>query len=370
MKKTHFLLLLLTILPLQGCWGTVEPHSQNYIVVLAFDFKDDEYYVYTQSLSFANIAKQEGGALQEAPPSLIGKGKGNSFEQALRNLEETSPLPFHYGQIKNIILSDSVMKQKLSNFKDLISRSTFFRYNTWVFATKEDMMSILEGESFFNLPPVYSLIYYPESLIDENSYFPVVRYHQFLSSYTEKVSSIIIPSISINKSDWSEKKPKKIVVIDGGYVLEQNKETVFLNKESLRGIRWTNKEYKKFHVQTKQDDHVVAFDINDAIFDIETLPGTQPAFQINLELKANVVQNDGHFKTPQLKSILEEEVKKEIKKTYIEGINENHDVFGLAEIPYRFEPEKWSIDQLKSLQEDSLQKVEVKVRIDYEGDVK
>ncbi|MGM0867423.1 MAG: Ger(x)C family spore germination protein [Bacillota bacterium] len=370
MKKTRFLLLSMMVLTLQGCWGTVEPHSQNYIVVLAFDFKDDEYYVYTQSLSFANIAKQEGGALQESPPSLIGKGKGNSFEQALRNLEETSAVPFHYGQIKNIILSESVMKQKLSNFKDLISRSTFFRYNTWVFATKEDMMSILEGESFFNLPPVYSLIYYPEYLIEANSYFPVVRYHQFLSSYPEKVSTIIIPSISINKSDWIEKKPKKIVVIDGGYVVEQDKETVFLNKESLRGIRWTNKEYKKFHVQTKQNEHVAAFDISEAKFDIKTLSGTKPSFQIDLELTANVVQNDGHLKTPQLKSILEKEIIKEIKKTYMEGINENHDVFGLAEIPYRFEPKKWSIEQLKSLQEDSLEKIQVTVRIDNEGDVK
>jgi spore germination protein KC len=370
MKKTRFLLLSMMVLTLQGCWGTVEPHSQNYIVVLAFDFKDNEYYVYTQSLSFANIAKQEGGALQEAPPSLIGIGKGNSFEQALRNLEETTTLPLHYGQVKNIILSDSVMKQKLSNFKDLISRSTFFRYNTWVFATKEDIMSILEGESFFNLPPVYSLIYYPETLIEANSYFPVVRYHEFLSSYTEKVSSIIIPSVSINESDWIEKKPKKIVVIDGGFVVEQDKETVFLNKESLRGIRWTNKDFKKFHVQTNKDDHVVAFDITNAKFNIKTLSGPQPTFQINLELTANIVQNDGHFKTPQLKSILEEEVKKEIKKTYTEGFRENHDIFGLAEIPYRFDPKKWSINQLKSLKDDSLQNVEVKVRIDYEGDVK
>ncbi|WP_163100289.1 Ger(x)C family spore germination protein [Peribacillus alkalitolerans] len=370
MRKIHLLLIMVMILPLQGCWGNVEPHNFNYLVSVAFDYKDDEYYVYTQSLSFGNVAKQEAGLPENAPSPLIGIGKGISFESALKNLEETTALPIQYGQIHSIILSESVLTQKLDNFKDLIRRSTFFRYNSWVFSAKGDFISVLKGESFFNLPTIFTLMFYPEDILVPSSTFTTVRYHQFLSSISDPVSTVVIPSVSINESNWMEKKPKKIVEIDGGYVVEKDKDVVYLDKNSLRGIRWMNKEYKNFHIETKQGENVVAFNIRDAKFKIKTISNPSPTFQIKLDLNADVTQNDGNFKTSKLISILEEEVKKEIKETYLAGIKVKHDVFSLAEKPFRFKPDKWSIEQLENLNEESLQKVQVKVHIQNEGDVK
>jgi spore germination protein KC len=370
MKKRNFLWILLMLLPLQGCWGTVEPHNFNYIVVIAFDYKDGEYYVYTQSLSFANVAKQDAGLPAEAPTNLIGVGKGETFDAAIQNLEETSPLPLHFGQIHSIVLSDSVVKEKLQVFQDLVLRSTFFRLNSWVFASKGDFIQTLQGESFFNMPSIFSIIYYPEDLLKQESFFPMIRFHEFLSSYSDDVSTIVIPSITVNESHWIEKKPKKIVVIDGGYVVEKKKKPVYLDKDSLRGLRWMNKEYHKIKVTAKKKEHLVGFKIRKVKFNVETIPNTEPTFAINLYLVTNISENEGLLKNKELESILKKEVEKEIKETYVEGIKNNHDVYSLAERAYRFKPKQWSFKQLRSLNEQSLQNVQVKVHIQNEGDLK
>lgn len=361
MKKTLFVIILWNLL-LVGC-DAKEIQSQTYITSLGIDYIDDEFVVYTQALNFANIAKQEGASsLQEAAPIFIGEAKAKSIHSALSKLEQESALPFYFGHVNTILLSEKVINNKLGSVVEFIGQDPFLRYNMWIFGTKENVKDLLLGESFFNFPSIYTIIHNPKILTKNNLLLPIEEYNRFISSYHQPVGSFIIPSVTLIDDTFSEdNKKKKIAAITGGFAISQQQFKGWIAKENLVGIKWVTKESENIPLTLANEK--VSLIIHDPMFHVEVLTGAIPSYRLLVKVNAQLSQNEGDMSYSQIEKEVEKKIRNEIAKTIEQSEAIQADLLNISETAYRYHFKEWELQAINTISKDSIKKIDVDVNI-------
>lgn len=184
--------------------------SSNIWIRSRIDYKEGEFILYFQALNFADIAKQEGAtALQEKTGVVIGKGKGESIEEAFTELEQNAALPLYIGHVNSFILSEDVINKKMKDFIEYVGKEPLLRYNSWLFVTNEDIKKVFNGDSFFNLPNLFTIIQRPETVINENYFISPLKFSELVSKFYQPVGSILIPSMVINEHHYTDRGKEK-----------------------------------------------------------------------------------------------------------------------------------------------------------------
>jgi hypothetical protein len=157
-----------------GCWGMKEIQAQTYGSALGIDYK--------------------ATALQEKTGVVIGKGKGESIEEAFTELEQNAALPLYIGHINSFVLSENVINKKMKDFIEYVGKEPLLRYNSWLFVTNEDIKKVFNSDSFFNLPNLFTIIQRPETVVNENYFISPLKFNELVSKFYQPVGSILIPS--------------------------------------------------------------------------------------------------------------------------------------------------------------------------------
>lgn len=362
MKKALAVIIIGSVLvTLFGC-GIKEIESHTYVTGIGIDYADGEFIVYTQSQNFANIAKQEGtSSLQESAPMLVGEAKAKSIHAALTAIEQNAPLPFYYGHVNAILISESVIRDQLESVIDFIGQSPFLRYNIWFFGTKENVKDILLGESFFNFSSIYTVFHNPDSLTKNTYIIPIEEYNKFISSYNQPAGSFIIPSLSINVTNFSEDKPLKVSVIDGGFSISQQQYKGWVPKEELVGVKWLAK--KAHYIPYSLIEDKVSLIIENPTLTIKVNDGSAPSYDIRFKAKAQITQNLDNISYDEIKKEMEKKIKEEMITTIKKSETMKTDLLNLSEKTYRYHLKKWDLATINSISKDSIKKIEVDVKI-------
>jgi spore germination protein KC len=360
----HLILLLCCLLT--GCLGSKEIQDQAYITSIGFDVEDEQIIVYFQALSFANIAKKEGGE-PTAAPILIGRGKGSSIEEAFNHIEQTTAVPLHYGQINTLVISEKAMEKWLNTILDFMGRNSFLRYTTWTYGTNESIQDIFEAESFFGQPPLYSIIHRPITVMKENSFLPVVPFHDFIGDFYEPVGASYIPSIYINKENWQEDKEKKLAAIDGLYVFSEEKYKGKFTKDDMEGLKWFIPETNKIYIPLKKLK--VSVQIVKPKVKIKLKGKDKPVYNVEIDVESTLDQNVEGLEVTTIEKQLEKKIKKQVMNTYEKALEKKIDIYNLTRNTYRFHHKRWDVGTINDLSKDSL-KVKVNVFIPHTGDYK
>lgn len=363
MKKTLLVIMIWNVLvTLVGC-GAKEIQSQAYITGIGIDYVDGEFIVYTQAQNFANIAKQEGAtSLQQSVPNLIGEAKAKSLHAALKKLEQNAPLPFYYGHVNTILLSESVIKDQLESVIEFIGQNPFFRYNLWFFGTRENVKEILSGESFFNFPSVYTIIHKPDSLTKNSLIIPIKEYNRFISSYYQPTGSFIIPSLSLNDTNFSEEdKKNKIAVVTGGFAVSQQQFKGWVAKKDLVGLKWLSKEADNIPYHLFEDK--VSLIMQNPSFIIKVDSGSTPSYRLTIKMNAQIAQNQDNLSYGEITKEVEKKIKKELVKTMEKSESIQTDLLNISEKAYRYHLKEWDLATINTVSKDSIKKIDVKVNI-------
>ncbi len=346
---------------LVGC-GSKEIQSQAYITGIGIDYADGEFTVYTQAQNFANIAKQDGTtSLQQPVPILVGEAKAKSIHTALNTLEQNAPLPFYYGHVNTILLSESVIKDKLNSVIEFIGQNPFLRYNIWLFGTKENVKEILLGESFFNFPSHYTIIHNPDLLLKNNFFIPIEEYNKFISSYYQPAGSFIIPSLSLKDTYFSEDDKNKISIATGGFALSHKKFKGWVSKEDLVGLKWFSKEANNIKYTLFEDK--VSLIVQNPTYNIKVISGSSPSYHLTLKVNAQIAQNQEKMSYDQIKKEVEKKITDEIVTTMEKSEALQTDLLNISNKAYRYHLHEWDIDTINSVSKDSIKKITVKVNI-------
>lgn len=349
---------------MSGCWGAKEIQNQSYVTGVGIDYVKGNFIVYIQALNFSNIAKQEGtSSLQQSSPSLVGEAKGKTIQAALSKLEQKVPLPLYYGHVKTILLSENVIKKQMNSVIEYIGQNPLLRYNCWFFGTKHDIKKILRGESFFNYPSLYTIIYNPKDLINNNFFIPIEKYNKFISTYYQPVGTQIIPSVEMNKSYFSEdEKKKNITAITGGFVTSQQQYKGWVNKENLVGLKWVSKQATT--IPLSLFDEKVSVIVQKPKRMIKVVNGYKPAYHLIIKANAVLVQNEKDININKIKKELEKKIKSELLKTIGESAEIKADLLNLSEKTYRYHLKKWDVSTINSSDKRSIEQIKVKIHIE------
>jgi Ger(x)C family germination protein len=346
---------------LAGCFGAKELESETYVTALGLDYKKGKFEMYIQGLNFGNIAKQEGAPLEQRP-ILIGKAKGESIPLAGGVLEQTTALPLNYGHIQTIILSKNIMKEKMADVVDFIGHSPLMRYNILLFGTEENLKKLMQTESFFNYPQLFSVIHRPEKLVENNYSLPFIIYNQFISRYYRSVGTILIPSLTIDKTHFSEGKEKSLAVINGEYVISRQQFKGWLSKKDLSGLRWFKRGIQDATVRMGTENLSVR--VKNPKTKIKVIKGKNPSYKIVVKGKAVQILNSKSKPLHEVESEMNKKIKNEILSTVKKGDRLNTDVLNISEKSYKYYLNHWNIDTIRGFNEHSVKQIQVMIRID------
>lgn len=136
MKK--ILIIILTLLLCTGCFDYKEINDLAIINAIGVDYEDDEYIITLEILN-DQIDKDSSKIT-----SYTKVGHGKNLTSAIENAADKLSKQLIFNHIKLMILSKSIIEEKLENIIDLFLRNTYFRENFYVIsATKNKPETLL-----------------------------------------------------------------------------------------------------------------------------------------------------------------------------------------------------------------------------------
>ncbi|WP_404293032.1 Ger(x)C family spore germination protein [Cytobacillus kochii] len=373
MKRTKIMLLIgCLIFVLTGCWDGKEIGEVNYVTTLGIDYKDEYYLLYVQSLDFSSVAKQETGKPTEPVPLYIGKGKGRNINDAIYDLYRTSQQSINWAHIGAIIYSESVLERGLDEVRQALRKNGEFRYTPWMFGTKDPIEEVLSVTGFFQMPPIYTILYKPTDTYNIYSFIRPLRMHHFSALLSEPGSTVLLPSLSIDDTKWTESKnkpiPKETLKINGTFPISDKKSKEWLSYDELSGIRWMEAKTKNTPVDLIKDGKIKGLVL-------VTKPSTKIRvlrekdnfqFTFHVKAKGTLESLEEYLSDDQIEKIVRKQIEKEIKETYLNGLEKDIDVFNLKNMIFheRVKPSQLNNNQLTA---DSLREVLVDFQLKSRG---
>lgn len=350
------------LLILTGCWGDRTIIDQTLITGFGIDFKDNQYIVTVQALNFTNIAKQESGAPQVAAPPLIGQATGKTILAAFTKIEERSPIPLYYGHVSAVVLSKSIIKSKMKEISSFISGRPLLRYTLWIYGTDRDIKDIFMSQSFFNLPFLYTVVNTPDERSRGSLILLSLKFHQFISRYTQPVGTILLPSLDIDDKGFKEEKEDKVAYINGAYVISQKK---FKGQVSLKDVNPLNfMKQENYNRPLYLEKDKVNLEIRSSKGSVKVVKGgKKPKYIIKIKTEVAVAQNENHLSNKKISSDASKKIKKEVLKTIKQGEELHSDLLNLSEKAYRFYRKDWNIKALNEVNSDSIKDIQVNVHV-------
>jgi len=363
-KKLILLMLLTTILT--GCWDTNEPERMLYINGIGADYKDGQYEVYAQIISFANIAKSDQPPTDQ-PQAETGHAKGKTLDEAFHELYHSVDQRIFWGNLSHLVVSEELIKTvHLSPVIDLLTRYRETRYKIWVYVTKDPVQEVLLVKPVLNKAITLSKLGDPENSFKQESFIEPLNFRELIIGLDEPSHEAMIPLITVEENWESMQESIKAPVISGVGVITPNGFKGFISGDKARGIQWMTNKTKRGEVTFKSDggDYVTMI-IEKVKVKVEPIfEKGEVKFDIDVRLDAAVSTIEGKVTYDQLENGIKKEVEKEILVTYEEALKKDIDIYHLSEQLYRKNVKAWKKyhkDGQVELTEDSIRNLTVNV---------
>ncbi|SFJ76567.1 germination protein, Ger(x)C family [Paenibacillus sp. UNC496MF] len=339
-------LWVLMALLLNGCWDSKTIQDVNYLTAIGFDLIDGQYAVYVQMLDFSSVAKTEQGKAAQEVPTWVGNSTGETLGVALNKLYRTSQMRIFYGHVNVVVLGKGIIeKNAAKDPRELLARYYEMRYTPWLFGTKGDIKELFTAGSFFNYPPLISLLHQPNETYLQESLIPPMKLVKFAAEFREPSNSVLVPSVVLSKASWqSGGTPKPMFLEDGCFVFQNKVYQGWFRMEELYGLRWFNPETKRspLIIRSHNGKPMVVLSLESPKVTIQPLINKDKvAFSLNVTLTGIVSEALLPLSEPDLQRKAEEQVQAEIRQTYEKGLKRDTDLLRLEHELYRKNNQVW-----------------------------
>lgn len=135
-KITLFIIILLMLNLISGCWNRRELNELAITVAMAIDKSaNDQFLVTTQVVNPAQIAAKQGGG--QKTPVTTYQEKGNTVFEALRRMTTVTARKLYFPHIQILVLSEELAKEGLAETLDFLSRDHELRSDFYVLIAKD-----------------------------------------------------------------------------------------------------------------------------------------------------------------------------------------------------------------------------------------
>lgn len=362
------------ILFLTGCWDLKDIQDISYVSSIGIDYVDQEYVVYVQMLDLSTVAKAEGGKSQQEVAIWIGTGRGETMPAAFTDLYRSSHLRIYFGQMDSLVVHENILKSgKVFAVHDMINRYYEMRYTPWVFGTKENLEELFNVQPLFNLSQAMTLLHQPNEIYRQYSLIHPITVRELITDMFEPARTVMLPSLSLDEHSWIKgDQHHGTYTIDGIFLFSKQEYLGWLSAEEIPGIPWVIPETSRNLLQVNSGDVFQAsmFLESPKIEIKHRHENGKPVFDYKVKLKGYANENPAQLSERELEQRAAEEVEKQIREVYEQGMNMNADLLGLYDFLYRRH-----LQEFKKLQEtgkltlmkDTLGHIEAKVQITNSG---
>ncbi|MEJ9229403.1 Ger(x)C family spore germination protein [Peribacillus butanolivorans] len=373
MKNTLILLLCVSIL--SGCWDSNEPERLVYANGLGIDYKDGKVIVYLQIINVKGLAKSEsGGDPSTLSQADVGHASGNTLDEAIFNLYNTSDRRIYWGHISFVIFSEEALKAGgLRYTADFLDRYRETRYRIFFFMTKDPIKDAMLISPIENISVAFSKLSDPDGNYNQSSFIPPINLREIIIELDEPAHQVAIPLLKITEQWTGQKKKKQDLLMERVAIISENKIKTILPRKVMNGGRWFNKDFVRDSVtifpETKNDAFVVIYDKKFKIIPVVEKSGTV-RFDVKMKLKASVEMMIKDITRQQFEKEIKRSIKKEINKSYQYTQKRDIDLLRLSETLYRMDNKAWKKVEIKGripLEEDTLRSIQIDVEIQDTG---
>lgn len=367
-KKIMLIVSLAAVLLLSGCWDVTEPQRMYYIDGIGIDYKDGQYEIYMQIINFSTVAKSEAPP-PKAPPSEIGFATGKTMEEAFFKLYRSIDQKIFWGHMTFVLFSEEALKNAHSiPVIDSFLRHRETRYQILTYITKEPIKDVLLVTPMLNKALTASKLSNPLRTEEIETYVEPVDLRNLLIALDEPSHEVNIPFVSINKNWETTEEPTTETALTGFGVVSRKGFKGYLIDGDARGIQWMyNKKTRgdvTFKLDNKEKEYLTV-DLEKLSTEIKPIvKNNEVTFEVDIKLNAIINGFKGKVDTDQIRNGIIKAVKKDITKTYNEGLKIDVDVFRLSEQLYRKNVKVWKKIQKDGkvpLTENSISKLNITV---------
>lgn len=345
-KRVCFVLTWLLIsIGLSGCWDNKTIQDINYITALGIDYEDGNYIIYTQSMDFSTLAKQEASKQSSSENNaVIGKGKGKTLDLAITSIHRASQMRIAFQHVTAIVLTEKALKADIKHIFDVIYRYYEIRYRPWMYATRESVKELFSLKTLFNESARLSLLHDPREPYKQRSMIPPIQFVQFTKQLREPDQTLLLPSLKINRSNWNEGEqnfPQN--EIHGAYTLQNGKYKGWFSISDMIGMRWVSPQTEVTPLTIEEEGREIGYvSVRDPkIKTTFQMVDGRPSFRIHVKVKGELEEGLAAISEKEIKQKAQEKIRQEIYDTYRKGIDKQTDVYSLAHLWYRSDHHSW-----------------------------
>lgn len=248
------MLLMLTLLFIDGCWGKREVEELAPLIGVGFDVgaKPGTYLITEQ---FALPKKGGGGSGAETENWTISVEASSAREAYEMIYTAISRRPF-MGSLKVLVIGEDAAKEGFSNLLDFAQRYFEFRRTMYLVLAKEKAQTVLNIKLRNDQLPALNI----KNHIEEGnglSSFPTVRLGHYLTILSEKSTAPILPAVKCIKPGeggieykTEGKGPAEELRIQGAGVFHGDRLVDYLTDEETKGYMWLEDEVKQRLINT------------------------------------------------------------------------------------------------------------------------
>lgn len=205
MKKTlrvrKIIIIPLCVIFLTGCWDSRDVEKKDILTALIVDYKDNEYYYYTEIANIAGKTSQ-GGENQTSQDFNILISRGNTFDKARDDFNRKSVKELFLGAARILVFTDRMTKEGIEEYVNRLRGQSDYRKSILIAITDDEPEDIIKTKPENAASIGFAIESNLNNLTDDGTSFSV-NVGDILRIMAVKKAGFLIPYISIRDGKTS-----------------------------------------------------------------------------------------------------------------------------------------------------------------------
>ncbi len=196
-KLFNLIIILIMLLPLNGCWDAREINKRAIVTAVVLDKKGDKYDFYLEIANTDSSGSNGNSNTGDAPKYRIIKGEGATLPKAREDLERQLDKPIYLSSIRTLILTENINGDDLVDYFNRLRENVDYRKKVMTVTTTEDpeeLFKTLNDEGI-------SVGFYAEDLIldiEREGQTFLRSTMRLIENISNVYSCFIVPRIGLN----------------------------------------------------------------------------------------------------------------------------------------------------------------------------
>ncbi|KGR87327.1 spore gernimation protein [Lysinibacillus boronitolerans JCM 21713 = 10a = NBRC 103108] len=356
--KVSFILLLLVLLLLGGCWNKRELNELAIVTAVGVDKSDELFEISVQIVNPSQVASKKASSNQV--PVYTYHAKGKSLFEAIRKLTSLTPRKPYYAHAQIIIIGEEMAKEGMNSVLDLFQRDPEGRsdFNIIVShdSTAQEILSVLTPLEDVPASKMFKSLRVSEAVWGATESVILDDLIQSLGSIDH---SAVLPSIHIHGDAGAGDFSSNIEKIDspaqlkyGGLAIFKNYKLIgYLSEQESRDYSFLNNHIKStFEIIACPEQGKISTEIiNSSTKVTGHFQNDLPSISIKLDIEQNVAEISCPLDLTKSKTIdalnkvTSKQIKERLERT-LQTIQQTYqvDLLKFSEVLHREDYQAWN----------------------------